>query len=73
MIVVYGLSAADVRAHDPLPRGIVEPGVQGRALLDATANGPAIIGPALEMDARNALFPNRYTPVVLMAPRRDER
>jgi hypothetical protein len=37
----------------------VEPGVQGRALLDATANGPAIIGPALEMDARNALFPDR--------------
>jgi len=57
--VVYGLSAADVRAHDPLPPGIVEPGVQGRALLDATPNGPATIGPALEMDARNALFPER--------------
>jgi tRNA(Arg) A34 adenosine deaminase TadA len=60
--LVYGLSAAGVRADDPLPPGMPEPGVQGRALLEATANGPAIIGPALEMDARNALFPDRQKP-----------
>jgi tRNA(adenine34) deaminase len=54
--VVYGLSATVVRACDPLPPTVAEPGISGRALFDLTANGPTIIGPALEIEAREALF-----------------
>jgi tRNA(Arg) A34 adenosine deaminase TadA len=54
--VVYGVGASRVRSSDPLPSGLVEPGISGRALLDATPDGPEVVGPALEDEGDAALF-----------------
>ena len=61
--LVYALRADRVRARLALPADLVEPGVSGRAVLDATPRGPRVVGPALEAEAELAMFP----------PRRDAR
>jgi tRNA(Arg) A34 adenosine deaminase TadA len=57
--VVYGVGASRLRLLDPLPGGLVEPGVGGRALFDATSGGPEVVGPVLEDEGEAALFPAR--------------
>lgn len=57
--VVFGVSASRLRLLDPLPRGLVEPGIGGRAVLDATSRGPEVVGPILEDEGEAALFPAR--------------
>ena len=59
--VVYGVSASRLRPIDPLPSGVVEPGVSGRAVFDATASGPEIVGPMLEDEGEAALFASGRT------------
>jgi tRNA(Arg) A34 adenosine deaminase TadA len=57
--VVYGVSASRLRSLDPLPSGLVEPGISGRALFDATSGGPEVVGPTMENEGEAALFPAR--------------
>lgn len=54
--VVYAASAERLGPYLRLPPGIVVPGVTGRALFDATPDGPVMIGPVMEEEAIARLF-----------------